>query len=200
MGPTGRLAWQRSATSCAAGGGGRRTASGVERVGGDGPAGPVRGRGGRQGTRRRGPRASTPRRGYARPRRSPGHRSDLTHCRPLRRLSPGFRSSARRLREARRAAGRMWVGVQVGATRRRDRSPPDRRPAGVHVDVVDVVGADSHGPLWGPASYRGSTPERRSRRGLLGGGPARGVSPERCCSSGHVSTTNAVSDFIHNGL
>ena len=48
-GPTGWLAWRRSATSCAAGGGGRRTASCVERVWGDGPAGPVRGRGGRQG-------------------------------------------------------------------------------------------------------------------------------------------------------
>ena len=37
--PTGRLAWQRSATSCAAGGGGRRAAPGVERVWSDGPAG-----------------------------------------------------------------------------------------------------------------------------------------------------------------
>ena len=39
---------------------------------------------------------------------------------------PGVPFVVRRLREACRDEGRMWVGVQVGATRRRDRSPPGR--------------------------------------------------------------------------
>ena len=100
--------------------GGRRAASGVEGVWGWWP-----GRAGAwprpaSGTRRRGSRASTPRRGYARPRRSPGRRSDLTHCLPFRRLSRGsVRPRADSGRRARPQPGCGGWG-QSGATRRRD--------------------------------------------------------------------------------
>ena len=66
------------------------------------------------------------------------------------------------------AGGGGWG--QSGATRRRDRSPPAGRPAGVHVDAVDVVVADGYGPLWGlphiEAAHRAAittaTPRRRA--------------------------------------
>ena len=86
------------------------------------PAGPLRGGGRRQGTRRRGTGWRTPRRGCACPRRSPCRRSDLTHCPPFS-PHPGFRSSARRLREA-RGAGRLVEVSRSGAARRREPAAP----------------------------------------------------------------------------
>ena len=176
MGPTGRLAWRRSATSCAAGGGGRRAASGIERVWGDGPAGArCVAEAGVRDAASCGRDASTPRRGYARPRRSLGRRSDLTHCRPFRRLSRG--SVRPRADSGRRvgAGGRMWVGVQVGATRRRDRSPPGRRPATSTWMLSMSSARDGYRPLRGlpyvEAAHRGGD-HRRQLRGPVGRGRA----------------------------
>ena len=92
---------------------------------------------------------------------------------------PGSCSSARRLRETRRAAGRMWVGGPVGrdapagsfatgrATRRHRREcrrcrPRARPPALMGLPYIEAAG-------------RAANHERR----LLGAGLARGVSPER---------------------
>ena len=98
---------------------------------------------------------------------------------------PGFRSPARRLREARRAAGRRWWVGSVGrnapagsfatgrATRRRPRGCCRCRRRG-------RVRA-----LMGPALYRGGTPGRRSRRRLLGAGPARVSAAVQLLSAGH---------------
>ena len=69
---------------------------------------------------------------------------------------------------------------QSGATRRRDRSPPAGRPAGVHVDAVDVVGADGYGPLWGlphieavhRAAITTATPRRRAGSWCVNGSSA----------------------------
>ena len=72
---------------------------------------------------------------------------------------PGF--GRPRADSGRRAGPQAGCGGwgQSGATRRRDPSPPAGRPAGVHVDAVDVVGADGYGPLWGlphiEAAHRG---------------------------------------------
>ena len=95
---------------------------------------------------------------------------------------PGFRSW--RADSGRRAGPQAGCGGwgQSGATRRRDRSPPAGRPAGVHVDAVDVVRAAGYRPLRGLPLYRGSTAGRRSRRRFLGAGPARGVSPASSAS------------------
>ena len=71
-------------------------------------------------------------------------------------------------------------GMQVGATRRRDRSPPGRRPEGIDVDAVEVVRADGYRPLWGlpyieaarRAAITTATPRRRAGSWCVTGGSA----------------------------
>ena len=112
MRPTGRLAWRRPAARAP-------LAATVEPLqassvwGGDGPAGPGAWPRPASGARRRATGCSTPRRECARPRRFPGRRSVLTHCRPFRRLSrvPFVRADSGR--RAAPKAGCGWAGSRA---------------------------------------------------------------------------------------
>ena len=109
----------------------RPAGSGVERVRGDGPAGPVRGGGRRQGRGVAGREEA--RRGVALRARVVPLAAVPIHVIVARVVpSPGVRSSARRLREARRAdrlVGSVDVGrgapgdVSVDADKKADQSP-----------------------------------------------------------------------------
>ncbi len=148
MGPTRRIAWRRSATSCAASG------AAIEPLQASSVCG-VMARQGRcvaeAGVRDAASRvASKHAEAWVCPPASlpwPPLGSDSLSSVPP--PLPGFRSW--RADSGRRAGPQAGCGGwgQSGATRRRDRSPPVGRPARVHVDAVDVVRAAGYRPLRG---------------------------------------------------
>ena len=177
MRPTGRPAWRRPA-ACAP-----PMAAAVEPLQASSVCVGWPGRAGAwpraaSGTRRRAAGCSTPRRGYARPRCCLGRRSDLTHCRPSRRLSRG--SVRPRADSGRRAGPQAGGGGWVSRAQRADgivRHRPGDSQASTR--MLSMLSARTGTGLYGACLYieaarraaiTTATPRRRAGSWCVTGG------------------------------